>query len=351
MEGIAMHILHLIDSLDRSDTARQLQLLALEHARQGHHPLICCIGPANPHQALPVVQVLGWARWLDGRALWRLRALVRGRDYDLIHVWGLAALRMLAVAAADVLPRAVISSPLPVAGRLSWWDYQLLKRVHCLLLAGDDERQCAMQQGLGGVLWRTVPAAAASPGLCHVPTWASAYPRRIACAGRLERGAGFREAIWAVDILRYVLPDVHLLIAGDGPFRADLASMIQRLDICNAHLLGDVDPAEVLAAAQVCWVPSLTDHGRQTAVEAMALGLPVVAADVPCLRALIRDGETGVLVPRSDPVALARQTRWLFAEPGRREQLGTAARNEAATRFALPHIAARWLDLYNDMVA
>jgi glycosyltransferase involved in cell wall biosynthesis len=346
-----MHILHLIDHLDRTDPARQLRLLVLEHARQGHHPVVCCIGRANPHPVLPSVHVLGWRRWLDGRALWRLRALLRGRDYDLIHVWGLAALRMLAVAAADSLPRAVITSPLPAAGRLSWWDRQLLRRVRCLLLASEDERQNAMQQGLGDILWRAVPTAAAPAGSCHVAAWASAYPRRIVCAGRLERGSGFREAIWAVDILRYVFPDAHLLIAGDGPFRADLASMIQRLDIRNAHLLGEVDPAEALAAAHACWVPSVTDHGRQSAVEAMALGLPVVATDVPCLRTLIRDGETGLVVPRGDPVALARQTRWLFAEPGHRARLGAAARDEAAVRFALPHIAARWLDLYNDMVA
>ncbi len=177
-------------------------------------------------------------------------------------------------------------------------------------------------------------------------------PRRIACAGRLERGRGFRQAIWAVDILRYVFPDVQLFIAGSGPRRPDLQAMIERLNIDNAHLVGDaVEPAQLLADADVCWVPSRTDHGRQAALEALASGQAVVASDVPCLRALIRDGVTGCLVPPGDPVALARQTRALLHDAALRERLGQAARAEILARFALDKVATQWHRLYNDLAA
>ena len=49
----------------------------------------------------------------------------------------------------------------------------------------------------------------------------------------------------------------------------------------------------------------------------MAAGQPVVASDVPCLRELIRDGETGCLVPPGAPIALARRTRALLQDPAR----------------------------------
>jgi glycosyltransferase involved in cell wall biosynthesis len=347
-----MHILHLIDALDNRDDARRLELLALSDSGRTE---VCCIGAASRQATLLrergiIVHALGWARWLDARALWRLRELVHGGGFNIVHVWRRAALRMLAVAAADVLPRTIVSAPLPASGGLPWWDRQLLRRVRCLALSGEEERLRCMQCGLGDVPWRTIPAAAPDGDL-HTPGWALRYPRRIACAGRLERDSGFREAIWAVDVLRHVFPDVHLLIAGDGPFRNNLESMIRRLTIDNAHLLGDtMDQAEVLAAADICWVPSLADRGAQTALEAMAAGRPVVASDVPCLRALIRDGDTGRLVPAGAPVALARQTRALFADPARSGQIGSAARAEAA-RFALPRVAARWQALYNDMAA
>lgn len=351
-----MHILYLIDALDSDEPARQLEVLALELTGAGCRVEVCCIGPdSRQTTALRaggiLVHVLGWTRWLDGGALWRLRRLVRGGRYDLIHVWRIPALRMLAVAAADVLPRVLFSSPLPASGALPWYDRRLLCRVRGLLLSGETERQRCMQIGLGGLPWRVIPGTVRH-GESVAPSWALRYPRRIACAGRLERAGGFREAIWAVDILRYVFPDVHLFIAGDGPFRAELEAMIRRLDIDNAHLLGDgVDPGEAFTAAHVCWVPSRTDRGRHTALEAMALGQAVVASDVPCLRALIRDGETGYLVPAGDPVALARQTRALLAEPARIARLGSAARAETAARFALPQVAARWQALYNDMAA
>ncbi len=260
-----MHILHLIDALDNDDSARQLELLTL--ACQTGPTEVCCLGPSSRQaEALRSrgarVHVLGWTRWLDAASLLRLRELVRGGGFDLIHVWRIAALRALALVAADVLPRAIVSAPLPVA-HLPWWDRQLLRRVRCLVLTGEEQRQRSMRHGLGSLPWRTIPVAAPD---CDVvpPAWALRYPRRIACAGRLERGGGFREAIWAVDILRYVFPDVHLLLAGDGPFRADLEAMIRRLDIRNAHLLGDaMDATDVLAAAHVCWVPSRVDCGRR----------------------------------------------------------------------------------------
>ncbi len=83
----------------------------------------------------------------------------------------------------------------------------------------------------------------------------------------------------------------------------------------------------------------------------MALGCAVVASDVPGLRALIRDGATGCLVPPGEPVALARQTRALLADPATCDRLGAAVRSEAAARYALPLVAARWHALYNDMAA
>jgi glycosyltransferase involved in cell wall biosynthesis len=353
-----MKIMHVIDSLDAGGSAQQVRLLAPALARDGCTVEVCCLGSSSPvveelRQGGISVHVLGRTRWLDAAALWELRRLLRDGGHDVIHVWRLAALRAVAMVARESLPRIVVSSPLPRHGRLNWWDRWVLRRVRCVALAGEAERQRCVQDGLGDIRWQGVPAAVALDQLgSSTAGWATRYPRRIACAGRLERGRGFREAIWAVDILGQIYPELHLLIAGTGPRRPALQEMIDRLAIRNAHLLGDqIATAELLGAVDVCWVPTRIDRGRQAALEAMAMGKAVVASDVPCLRELIRDGETGFLVPPGDPVAIARRTRALLRDPELCARVGYAAQQEVLARFGLPRIATRWHGLYNDLAA
>jgi glycosyltransferase involved in cell wall biosynthesis len=292
--------------------------------------------------------VLGWARWFDAPALWTLRRLLLGSGHDLVHVWRLAALRAVAIVAPQVLPRVVVRSPLPRRGRWSWFDRQALRRVRCVALAAEDERESCMQQGLRDFRWQIVPPAVV-PSV--IETESRDKLHQIACVGRLERFRGGREAIWAIDVIRHVFPDAHLCIAGSGPRRPNLQAMIDGLRIDHARLLADqADLSTVLASAAVCWVPSRADRGRQSALEAMASGCVVVASDVPCLRALIRDGETGCLVPPGQPVALARRTYALFRDPGGTARLGKAAQADVQERFSLERVAARWHGLYHELV-
>jgi hypothetical protein len=347
-----MHVLHVIDSLEDGG-ARLVGLLAPVLAARGCAVEVCCLGAGGRRaealrQAGVSVHVLGWTRWLDATALFRLRGMLRGGGSGLIQVWSLSALRAVALVAPEALSSVVLSAPLPAAERLAWWDRRLLRRVRCVTRDADGG-----QWTKEGLACRELPAVAApDPAGVGGAEWVGRYPRRVVCTGLLRRERGFREAVWAIDILRYVVPDVHLLIIGSGPFEADLRSMIDRLSIDNAHLLGEeVEVAEVLAAADVCWVPSRADVGRQEALEAMALGRPVVACDVPGLRGLIRDGETGCLVAPGNPVALARRTRALLLDPAGCERMGRAARADALGRFAPGQVAARWYGLYNDLAA
>lgn len=355
-----MRLLHILADLDESDFARQVFSLAPAFSRLGHSVEVCSIRTGD-REASPLrdrgvsVQSLGWRRWLDSGALWQFRRLIR-HEWDAIHVWGLSALRAVAWVAQSALPRVVVSSPWPERGGLRWWDRRVLQRTRCIVVSGESERQRCMRERLDSVPWHLIPPAApyAEPAAQAkdeaAPAWQRG-PTYIACASPLERGRGYREAIWAADILHHIFPDLHLLIAGSGPRKADLACMIASLEIGNAHLVGDVPWAELLGTAELCWVPSRVDVGRQTALEAMALGRAVIASDVPCLRELIRDGETGCLVPPGEPVALARCTRTLMLDPALRDRLGAAAREHVQAHFSLPQVAARWLGLYDDLRA
>src|ERR1043165_1043214 len=143
-----MKILHLIDSLDYHASARQLCLLAPAMVNADTSIEVCCLGAPTPwsqslRQARVTVHELAWTRWIDFSALRRLRDLVCQARFDMIHVWRLPALRALAVVARDLLPRVVMSAPLPSSGKVGRLDRWLLSKVQYLVLAGaSDQERC-----------------------------------------------------------------------------------------------------------------------------------------------------------------------------------------------------------------
>jgi glycosyltransferase involved in cell wall biosynthesis len=96
------------------------------------------------------------------------------------------------------------------------------------------------------------------------------------------------------------------------------------------------DTGAVLAAADVVAVPSTRpDPFPNSALEALAAGRPVVASNAGGLPEMVRDGETGVLVPPGDHRALASALRALADDPDRRARMGASAAADVAARFSL----------------
>src|SRR5262249_36862376 len=147
---------------------------------------------------------------------------------------------------------------------------------------------------------------------------------RIACVGPLEPHKGFRDAIWALDILHFLYDDLHLLVIGQGSDRPRLEEFARVAGVQDrVHFLGaQAEVAALLAEADLVWVPSHAEGGVNAALEAMAAGRPVVAAQLPGLAEVVRDGETGLLFPPADRAGLARQTRRLLDDPELRCLLG-----------------------------
>ena len=130
-------------------------------------------------------------------------------------------------------------------------------------------------------------------------------------AGRLSPEKGVEELLQAAQGL-------PLVVAGDGPLRARVPGA-----------LGWVPRQELgrlLAGAAVVACPSRREGFGVACAEAMAYGRAVVASDVGGLRDLVRDGETGLLVPPRDPAALRAALDRLLGDPGLRARLGAAAR-------------------------
>ena len=111
------------------------------------------------------------------------------------------------------------------------------------------------------------------------------------------------------------------------------------------------DLPDIYADMTVLVVSSNNEGTPVSAIEAMASAVPVVATRVGGLPDLIRDGETGVLVPPGAAAPLADAVIALLRDTTARERLGRAARSDAATRFSVERLVADTSRLYERLVS
>lgn len=156
----------------------------------------------------------------------------------------------------------------------------------------------------------------------------------------------------AFAIVRARLPRATLDLVGDGPLRGALEDQVRTFGLTDAvHVRGfERTFASAYQRADIFVLPSRWEGLGIAAIEAAACGLPTVASDVGGLREVVADGETGILVPPSDPKPLADAMLALAADRPRRALMGHAARRRAERTFDIAAIVRRYEDLYASLV-
>jgi glycosyltransferase involved in cell wall biosynthesis len=146
------------------------------------------------------------------------------------------------------------------------------------------------------------------------------------------------------------MPDAHLAIAGDGPSRVELERHAGELQLDeHVHFLGARDDVEAILRSLDVAVLSSDFEGKPLFVlECMANRTPLVATAVGGLPEMVRDGETGVLVPPRDPEALAGAVGRLLVDRERRASLTAAAADEMSG-FTIEAVTRRFADLYETL--
>lgn len=144
-------------------------------------------------------------------------------------------------------------------------------------------------------------------------------------AGRLTRQKALDTALDAIARV----PDAELLVIGDGPDRERLERHALELGLNGrVRFVGSVPRAEVLrafAAAQALVISSDWENFPHTAVEALALGTPLIATAVGGVPEIVRDGVNGLLVPPGEPDALAAAIARFLGSDELRARLAGAA--------------------------
>lgn len=176
----------------------------------------------------------------------------------------------------------------------------------------------------------------------------------LGSVGVLERLKGLHVALEA---LARTPPEVRLLIAGDGPARPELEIQARSLGLANrVGFLGSIRHADTIPVFQgidAFLLPSISHLGVAEAaplalLEASACGAPIVCSNIGGMAEIVRDGETGLLVPEGDALSLAAGLRRLLDEPGLRAELGHAAAERMRAHHSHRVAAARYLELYEE---
>lgn len=294
---------------------------------------------------------------LDLAGLRQVRNWVAAFDPDLLHAIGpmasrVAALLRLPTVGLPRRPQLVLSGVAADSGHLVRKAMQAADRV----VVETNADACRVQSaGVTAGRVTVIP-----PGL--LPLTAGLNPldfrqslgipptgRLIVVTGRFDATADLKSAVWAFDVVKYVAPDVYLVLVGDGLERGRVERFARALgfDDYRVRFTGArPDCASILALADVVWVTHYRG-GVTTALQALAAGRPVVAFRTPEMTEVLTDHVTGRLVPTDDRVQLAAVTHDLLEQPATAAALGAAGRTATLDRFSSTKLADAYIPLYH----
>jgi glycosyltransferase involved in cell wall biosynthesis len=306
---------------------------------------------------------LGRSGRLDVRSLWRLARVLRTSGAHIVHahkfgsnVWAATLGRLVGV-------------PVVIAHEHTWsFERQLARRlIDRFVVAGlsdaviavseADRRRMISIVGMPPERVTLIPNGIPEPHPRHAASVranlgiADDAPLLVQTAVlRPQKAIG--TMLEAMAILREDEPAARLVILGSGDRRAlqTRAAELAVLDVVSFIGQRD-DVADILAAADVGVLSSDFEGMPLAILEYMAAGLPVVSTDVGGVREVVREGETGLLVPRGDGRALAERIGRLIADPELARRMGQNGRRLQLAQFSAAAMVRETTALYDRLLA
>lgn len=364
-----IRVLFVIDELDIGGTEQQILELARGIDRTHFEPQVCCFrfGTKAREIADLGVPVRHEPKRLkaDPGLVLRLASFIRRERFDLVqtYLWTANTWARLAARLAGV-PRLVASER-----NVDIWE-EAYKRVLGRWLARSTDRIIANSEAVrrylldrGGLRPEKVVTiyngvdfsrfgGRCDPGERRRELGLPAGALLLGCVARLEPAKDHATLLQALALIRERRPELHLVIVGDGSRRAALERMAQDLGIGDrVRFTGfRTDSAEWIRSVDLSVLSSRKEGLSNTIIESMAAGKPVVATDVGGNREVIRDGETGYLVPPGEPAAFAAALGRATRSPEHLAQLGAAGRSRVEAMFAVRSMVARTEQLYRELL-
>lgn len=301
----------------------------------------------------------------DVRALWDLYRVMRDGSYDVVHTHTSKAGVLGRIAARWANVPLVVHTPHGhvyhgYAGwsgsRLfAWIERWLAGWTDVLVALTESEMREHLTERVGKPdQWRVIPSGvdlAAYRGTSSMSRAEVGLPLEgfvVGCVARLVPVKGVGDLIRAVALLKRDGEPVYLAVVGDGPMRGELEALAEDLGVgAQVGFLGlrrDVEQLLPLFDAMV--LPSYNEGMGRVLVEAQAGGVPVVGTRVGGIVDVVRDGETGLLVPPGAPQALAAAIARLRSDASLRQRMAAAARQFADERFSAERMLRELCEVY-----
>lgn len=360
-------ILHLLGPNLATGTTKQLCLIAKALSTKalsshGVESTICSLEANGRRQQIqrslvPPSLSLTFCRQpghFDPTFVFRCARAIRAAKPSLVHLWGVHSLRQVALAMrlAGVRKHVVSVRSQEEASR-----YQHAPNSDWVVNA--EWLLSEVPEGCEGYLARNiVPSTLPKQHMNSRGTSLSPIRRElgippdtklILAIGDLVEKKRFRDLIWALDLLRVLHADVHLLIAGEGGEYQSLRNFADNVVSREAvHLLGHRQDVDGLIRQSFCvWQASEDEGSCNSLVQSHLAETPIVASDIPAHRYLLGDGEFGCLIALGEPAELARRTNLLIQDPSPAREQAKLGRAFVEAEFQ----AAQTLDSFRAVYA
>jgi glycosyltransferase involved in cell wall biosynthesis len=232
-----------------------------------------------------------------------------------------------------------------------------LPLVHRIICVSDSNRRDLIDE---------CPAVAARAQTVHNGVDPSAFPSQpdrrkvrqeleitqgpvLVTIARLTEAKGHRYLLQALPRLLETWPQLCCVFVGEGELHDTLQRMAMDLGVERSCRFVGIreDIAEILAAADVVVLPSLSEGFPFVLLEALAMGCPVVASRVNGVPELIEDHKTGLLVPARDPQALVAAIREVLSDPTAASEMGAEGRAVVQERFTVDQMVANTTAIFD----
>ncbi|WP_430390366.1 glycosyltransferase [Dyella sp. 20L07] len=366
-----MNITHVVENLNRGGLERMvLELVKIQH-RQGHRcQVVCLFEPGSQAHELDAlgIPVIGCHKrqGVDFRALSRARRMIGRHDTEVLHTHNAVAHYQAVLASCGLGVRRIVNTRHGMGinqrtGRREWLYRRALARTDTVVAVCEAARRDAVARGIVPMLKAEVvpngiavdlfsPASADMRQRLLDVLQLPANSTLIGNVGRLNWAKDQVGLIQAFGRVHAQRPEAALVLIGDGELRAHLQHCTVKENLQHAvHFLGDRnDVQELLRGLDLFVLSSLSEGYSMALLEACATALPIVATDVGGNREIVHDRHTGLLVPASDPGALADAMLTLLQTPQQATACGRAAREWVEQNGSLETMAGRYARLYQD---
>lgn len=359
----------IIPTLDQGGAEKQISLLARGLDRNEFEAIVIVLTRTGPREQELLdsgisVHHINKRSKLDPFAWLRLRKLLKQLKPDIVHTWLFAANAYGRTAALSARVPVILGSERsvdPWKNALQFWiDRFLLKRTQGLTANSQGTIDFYQQHGLDSNRFQLIPNGIE-------PITPSRLNRTEACqkmgvsterkiiisVGRLWAQKGYKDLLWAVELLRVMREDVCYVIIGDGPDR-------ERLELYRDNIRGAsqifflghrTDVSDLLPHCDILWNGSLYEGQSNVIMEAMQSGVAVIASDIPGNRELVQHQRTGLLYPLGNVNDLTRLTHTLLNDDSRRKAMTDNAKQQIQTEHSVEQMIARHAAYYRAKVS